>query len=138
MAMDDGITQDNDTRAAVLDERDMIADRQHETLRRYMKVILWVTVILFITTLMRLVWYYQVEEMVSDLNTKTEFLTNETEATQKAAIEARDSLQAALAEIEERRESGESADPTAIRDALVAVYRIETHLCGGPCPVDGG
>jgi hypothetical protein len=104
----------------------------HQLFGRYLRIILWATVVLFVTALISVVRSFHIEHTVDKLDVHTTELTTQTISAREAAIEARDALKEALADFEERRENATNS-PEAIQDALEAVHRIEMHLCGGPC-----
>jgi hypothetical protein len=107
-----------------------VATEYHDLLRRQIRIIMWITVVLFVIAIASIFRSYQIELSVEKLDTHTEELAVQTKAAREAAIEARDSLQKALKEAEDRQAE---SSPTAIRDALLSIARIETYLCGGPC-----
>lgn len=105
------------------------AEQYHKMLLRYVKIVGWLTAVLFLTTIFRLFWYYQIEQSIEQLDTQSDIISEQTNLARDAAVEARDTLQKALDEADSRRGS----DPGAIANALQAIDRIERQLCGGPC-----
>lgn len=121
------------SREQIADTRDTLSAKNHKIIHRLMKILLWVSIVLFVITIVSLFRSFQLQSAVKALDNHTTDLSNQTNAAKDAAIEARDTLQAALDEFEERRNSEEASSPTAIRNALLSIARIEVHLCGGPC-----
>lgn len=113
--------------------RETVADKQHETLKHYMRWILWVTVVLTVLGMVSLLRSFVIQDAVNDLYRHTDDLAEETEDAKQAAVSARDTLTKALEEFEARRNSPDAVPSAEIREALIAVGRIEQHLCGGRC-----
>lgn len=110
---------------------------EEEKLPRVVRVILWACFILFILTLVSIIRSYYVEDSidqldqsVDQLDINTIELTTQTNLAKDAAVEARDSLNDAIAEAK-KNNSGSSGE--AISNALASIARIERYLCGGPC-----
>ena len=103
-----------------------------EVLLRQTKIIIWVAVILFITAALSVFRAFQLVDSVEELEDTTVNLTVETSEAREASVDARDSLEEAIAELEARRT--ENVPSAEIAAALQAVARIEQYLCGGPCP----
>jgi hypothetical protein len=135
--MDEKEVDLRDEQATVREEqseiRELLFEEHHATLIRYMRVIFWVTVVLIVLAFVGLIRSFVLQGSVDTLNRNTANLEEETNQARTAAVEARDALVSALEEAEQRRLAGGNLPPAAIRDALIAVSRIETHLCGGPC-----
>lgn len=115
-------------REVKVDKLQKITNEHQSTLSRYVRLILWATVLLLIASSVNVLRSYQIERNVETLDDHTRELGSETEAAKNAAVEARDVLQAA---IDQGREN--AAAPGAVKEALLAISRIEAHLCGGPC-----
>jgi DNA anti-recombination protein RmuC len=123
-------------RVDVLDEVEEHANMLH----RLMKVLLWLTLVLFVLTLTSLLRSFQISASVSsldsalkELDVHTVELTERTDAAREAAIDARDSLNSAIDRFEQERDAGGRSTPNEIQEALSSVARIENYLCGGPC-----
>lgn len=103
------------------------SDAHHEnTLANYVKIILFVTVVLVIVGAVSVIRSVNLQSSVDQLTSETDELQIETGQAKAAAVEARDVLQAAL-------ERSSTQNPDAIANALSAISRIEQELCGGPC-----
>lgn len=120
-----------DEQEEILTDRQMY-DRKMQLLRKlegYVKVVLWVSVILFVVSITSVIRSFQTQGSVDTLKMSTDKLRTETDAAKDAAIEARDALTQAIEDLESRRGS----TPDSITNALLAIDRIERELCGGPC-----
>jgi septal ring factor EnvC (AmiA/AmiB activator) len=127
---------------------DVFTSAEHRLLSNRVRVIFWTAIILFVTAVISIIRSSQIQGGVSDLNVtvaeardaaqhaeeviddKTDMLSGQIEEARAAAADARDTLKQALADF---NENGEGSSPEEIKDALLAINRIEFYLCGGRC-----
>lgn len=111
-----------------------VVKKQNRILQGNIRTVMWVTAVLFVLTLLSLIRSFQLQDSVQEIDDHTDELTNISEQSREAAIEARDRLNGVLDNLEQQiLATGDGASIAAIAEALSAIHRIEANLCGGPC-----
>jgi small-conductance mechanosensitive channel len=125
--------EESDARDVIFEKKEIDLDSTRSRLLSLVRILVWLTVVLIVLAVLGLFRAHITTTSVNRLEAKTAELESQTDVARDAAVAARDILTSALEEADQRREAGEIESPTAIRDALISIARIERHLCGGPC-----